>query len=187
MSTGYYDPHPVLSLDRPVCLIGFIGSETEMVGRLLTSVTGLRFTLIDELAEHAVATTRGDFWRTRGEARLREIERKVVQRALADRPAGVIVLGDGNLLDRGTLHAVRRQSTMVHLHRPIEALVPRIRSSKRDRPELDAVRTEGDLRALLRARAAGYAGAHLRVDGDDRSPLAIAKEVARRLDWPVWR
>ena len=69
MSTGYYDPHPVLSLDRPVCLIGFIGSEVEMVGRLLTSVTGLRFALIDELAEHAVATTRGDFWRTRGEPR----------------------------------------------------------------------------------------------------------------------
>lgn len=48
------------------------------------------------------------------------------------------------------------------------------------------MRDEADLRDLLRARAPGYAGAELRIEGGDRTPLDIAREVARRLGWTVF-
>lgn len=183
---SYYDPYPVVHVDRPVTLIGFIGAETEMVGRLLCSVTGLRFAVLDSLVAHAVGTTRADFLRARGEQRLAAIEAEALARALDDRPAGILVLGHGTLLERRNLHRVRRSSRLIYVHRPLEALVPRITAGHKDHPELDDVRDEPDLRALLRARAPGYAAADLRIDGEDRAPLAIAREIARRLDWPVF-
>lgn len=183
---SYYDPYPVVQLARPLTLIGFIGAETEMVGRLLSSVSGLRFALLGEQVAHAVGTSRADYMRSHGEASTRRIERAVLERALAERPAGVLVLGDDSLLDRSNLHRVRRESTLIYVHRPLDALVRRIRTGHRDNPALDDVRDEPDLRALLRARAPGYGAAALRVDGEDRAPLHIAREIARLLDWPLF-
>lgn len=183
---SYYDPHPVIHLDRPVALIGFIGAEAALVGRLLTSVTGLRFAVLDELIAHAVGCTRAAYLRDHGEAALRAVEAAALTRALGERPAGVIVLGDGALLDRGSLHRVRRAATLVYIHRPLDALVRRIGGSRKDHPELDPVRSEADLRALLRARAPGYGGADVRIDGEDRPPLDIARDVARALGWAVF-
>ncbi len=183
---SYYDPYPIVHVEQPLTLIGFIGAETGMIGRLLCSVTGLRFALLDTLVAHAVGTTRAEFLRARGEQQLAAIEAEALDRALDDRPAGILVLGHGSLLDRRNLHRVRRASRLIYVHRPLEALVPRIAARGKDHPELDDVRNEPDLRALLRARAPGYAAADMRVDGEDRAPLDIAREIARHLDWPVF-
>lgn len=186
MSDGYYDPHPTVVIAQPVALIGFFGAETELIGRLLTSVSGLRFAVLDLLVEHTAGMSRATFIRQRGEAAWRAAEAEALGRALADRPPGVLVLGDGALLDRRSLHRVREETTLVYIHRPMEVVEARVRASRRDRPELDGVRDAADLRAMLRERAAGYAAAALRVDAGDRAALPVAREVAQKLEWSVF-
>lgn len=186
MSDGYYEPHATVVIRQSVALIGFFGAETEMIGRLLSSVTGLRFTSLDGLVEHTLGASRAAFIRERGEAPWRVAEAEALGRALADRPPGVLVFGDGALLDRRNLHRVRDETTLIYVHRPLDEVEARLRASRRDRPELDGLRELADLRALLRDRAPGYAAAALRVDGGDRAPLPIAREIAQRLDWPVF-
>lgn len=186
VAMSYYDPFPVVHLDRPLSLVGFIGAETNMVGRLLSSVTGLPFATLSALVAHAAGRSAADLRRAQGEAALRALEGPTLARALADRPAGVLVLDDATLLDRGNLRRVQQESTLVYVHRPFEALARRIRSDRRDHASLDGVRDEADLRALLRARAPGYAAAALRIDGGDRAPLDIAREIAGRLGWSVF-
>lgn len=183
---SYYDPHPVVHLDRPLALIGFIGAETELVGRLLCSVTGLRLVLLDDRVAHAVGAGRADYRRRQGEAATRAVEADALTRALAEQPPGVLVLGDGALLDRANLHRARREALLIYVHRPLDAIVRRIRAGGRDHAELDDVRDERDLRTLLRARASGYAAAAVRIDGEDRPPLHIAREIAAQLGWPVF-
>ena len=49
---GYYDPYPTHQLEKPLCLVGFMGSEIHMVGYFLSSMTGLPFIELDKWIEH---------------------------------------------------------------------------------------------------------------------------------------
>lgn len=185
MSDGYYDPHPTVTLDRPLALIGFVESDVEHVGRLLSSVTGLRFATLDTLVEHAVGASRAEYVVAEGEPAWRARESEALTRALADRPPGVLVLGEGALLARANRRQVRQRARLVYVHRPVEETARRLMARGRERPELGVVRSLADLRTLLRARAGGYAEAEIRVEGGERAALPIARELARLLGWSV--
>lgn len=96
---GYYDYHPLLTLDRHIALAGYIGEETRIIGYRLAAITGLPVLDIDRTIEHAAGQSVWKLIWTETEAQYRNLERRELQRALAARPFSLITLGDGTLLD----------------------------------------------------------------------------------------
>lgn len=94
---------PVPAATARVVLIGPPAAGKSTIGRLLGDRLGIPFTDTDAMIVAAHGPI-AEIFRTRGEARFREIEREVVRRALRrllDRP-GVVSLGGGAILNSGT-------------------------------------------------------------------------------------
>ena len=51
---GYYDHYPQVEISKPICLIGFMGSEVHSVAYFISSMTGLPYVELDKLVEHEV-------------------------------------------------------------------------------------------------------------------------------------
>lgn len=95
----YYDYHPLVSLDRPLVLSGFLGAECRRIGYQLAALTGLTVTDLDRAIEHEAGQSVWKLILMEGENRYRELERENLQRQLRARPAGILTLGDGTLID----------------------------------------------------------------------------------------
>lgn len=94
---------PVPAATARIVLIGPPAAGKSTIGRLLGDRLGIPFTDTDAMIVSAHGPI-AEIFRTRSEARFREIEREVVRRALRrllDRP-GVVSLGGGAILNSGT-------------------------------------------------------------------------------------
>lgn len=183
----YYDPHPTLSLSQPLVLVGFMGSGAAAVGRALSARTGLGLTLLDRHVENAAGMGRGQLILERGIDALREIESTALARALAERPCGILVLGDGALLRPENQERVRDQAHVVYIERPLavafENVVALRQRSAAAIPEfmLGPPRTPADLAPYLEEREAGYRGAHSVLAARDLHPNRIADGLLAEL------
>ncbi len=111
--SDYYDHHPLLTLTRPVALIGPVTDDTRAVAHRLAALGGLPYTDLDRLVEHHAGCSVWQLIREHGADRYRDLEREHLQRALADRPHGILSLGDGALLDRVNRRRVRRRADLI--------------------------------------------------------------------------
>ena len=92
-------------LDRPVVLVGLMGSGKSTIGRRLADLLGASFidsdTAIEDAAQRSVAEIFAQF----GEAHFRDGERRVIAR-LIEEGHGVIATGGGAFLDADTRQLV---------------------------------------------------------------------------------
>lgn len=96
---GYYDHHPLVQLEKPVALAGYLTQETRVVGYRLAALLGLPSIDLDRRIEHQSGRS---VWRLlwdESEARYRQLERQELRRAVRERPCGILSLGDGALMD----------------------------------------------------------------------------------------
>ncbi|MEM9553006.1 MAG: shikimate kinase [Acidobacteriota bacterium] len=112
---GYYDYHPLLSLDRHVALAGYLGAETRVIGYRLAAVTGLPVVDIDRSIEHDAGKSIWHLIWTETEAQYRNLERRELERALSARPFSILTLGDGALLDPVNRKRLLEQTHLVAL------------------------------------------------------------------------
>ncbi|GAC1414515.1 MAG: hypothetical protein NVSMB5_02600 [Candidatus Velthaea sp.] len=100
--------------------------------------------------------------------------------ALADAAEGkraVIALGGGTLVAEENRAVVARAGRLVYLHAGLATLERRIERQNVKRPLLVGAAVS----TLLEARRALYEAAEFTVEVDGRSPVDIAKEIARRV------
>jgi shikimate kinase len=180
---GYYDYHPTVSLRRPVVLTGFYGSAADGVGQMLTQRTGLPLIELDRWIEHEAGGTLASVALSRGEPTLRSLEGRLLVKALAERPPGVIVLGEGGLLDDKNLQRVKTSADLVVLTGTAAALVPRAEEERElhlERPwqfcGLPAV-TEELVEKMLVPRRTAWARADMTLDVAGRSATSMAADV----------
>ncbi|MDD9935042.1 MAG: hypothetical protein OXT09_15630 [Myxococcales bacterium] len=83
MTEGYYDPHPRYLLERPLCVIGFMGAGAARTARALASRAGLPFQDLDRIVEHVAGMSRARLMVSRGPERLRDTEREQLERVPA--------------------------------------------------------------------------------------------------------
>ena len=50
---GYYDHHPLVTLDRHLVVAGYFGAENRQIGYQLAALTGLGFSDLDRTIEIA--------------------------------------------------------------------------------------------------------------------------------------
>lgn len=179
---GYYDPGPLLLLDRPVSLAGYLTAETRVVGYRLAALLGLPAIDVDRRIEHREGRSAWSILWDDGEPRYRQLERQELRRALRERPCSVVSLGDGALMDEDNLAFVLAESHLVVLDLDLANAYWRIKASERGNTSFWHPLYPGPLeridqvRPFWQARAPGFAAAehHVELPGRDRGDLVVA-------------
>lgn len=151
----------VLSLERPVLLVGLPGAGKTSVGRMLAARIGCAFADSDEMVEREAGRSIPAIFAVEGEAAFRALERRVILSLLAGETR-VIALGGGGFSDPIVRAAARANATVFWLDVSEDLLATRIAASG-GRPLFDGRDIPETLRDLTIRRATDYAEAHHRI------------------------
>ena len=113
--SNYYEHGPLVLLQRPIVLIGFLGVDQHGLGRDLAALSGLPLVEVDRWIEHAAGQSLVSLVQTQGIEALRQLEDRFLAQALTTRPPGIVVLGDGALIKEANLRQVLDKATLVYL------------------------------------------------------------------------
>jgi shikimate kinase len=162
-------------IDRPVVLVGLMGSGKSTVGRRLAAMLGRGFVDADDAIEEAAQRSIPEIFEEFGEAYFRAGERRVIARLIEER-RGVIATGGGAFVDASTRALILEQGIAVWIDCSIDTLVER--TARRDhRPLLKNGNPRDILTRLLDERAPFYAQAHVRVVSDDSPHADTARAI----------
>ena len=186
---GYYDPYPLVSLERPLVLLGFAGAELPKTGYFLTALTGLPFSDLARVIEHRAGQSLLALQRAGAEKRWAQLEEELFDAALRETPPRLIVFGEARPLSQKSLRLMRSRARSIYLRRPREQLLLNIQRGLQEQPDrfpsmVDAPpRSLAELVPLLEARESLYEQADELLDAGVMSPLETAQTIARRLGW----
>jgi len=148
------------------------------VGELLARELGWEFHDLDQRVERETETTIPQIFSERGESAFRELESQALRRILTDLRGArsVVALGGGTLLLKENRDEVLKRGSLVYLEASFARIHERTQESPNERPLLNS-----NLADLFAARRTGYEVASLRVSTDEKSPEAVAKEIAQHV------
>src|SRR3546814_7504116 len=148
-------------VDRPIVLIGLMGSGKSSLGRRLAVRLGLPFFDADHEIEAAAGRTISEIFEKFGEAHFRDGERRVIARLIDGEPK-VIATGGGAFMNEETRTLILDKAIAVWLDADIDTLVERV--GRRDhRPLLKNRDPRPVLSELAAVRHPIYAEAPVRV------------------------
>ncbi len=182
----YYDGYPERALERPLALTGFFGAGVSRIGNALTSRTGLPGIELLRWVEHRAGCSLSELTLRAGEQAVTALEDALLLKALAERPAGVLMLGDATLMSAENRKAVLEGATLVYLRAQLDALYAGIARDLEASPGcypaflLGAPSSPAELLPLFHKRALGYECADVIIDIDERSVTSVATELKER-------
>lgn len=167
-------------LDRPVVLVGLMGSGKSSVGLRLADQLGATFCDCDTEIERAADMTIAEIFERFGEPYFREGERKVIARLL-DGPPRVLATGGGAFLNEETRAAIAERAVSVWLKADLDTLVGRT-AGRTHRPLLNQGNPREILARLIDERYPIYALADCHVESlPDQSHEAMAGRIMSAL------
>jgi shikimate kinase len=151
-----------------------MGSGKTLVGAAVAIRTQAPFHDLDLMVELEAGMTIPEIFATHSEPAFREIETRVLPRAL--QPGAVVALGGGTLIDDGNWRLVDGIASTVYLEVPFETMWQRIKA-RPGRP-LASGRSREEVLSLFEQRRPRYEQAVHRVNGD-RAVEVVADEVIK--------
>ena len=126
-----------------VFLIGYMGCGKSTLGRRLARRLGVPFVDTDARVEEREGATVSDLFRYEGEQRFREIEREVLDAAIAGNDSAVISTGGGLPVWRDNMARMNAAGCTVYLRRSAENFAGRLSPyGRRKRPRLQGLNDE---------------------------------------------
>lgn len=167
-------------VDRPVVLIGLMGTGKSTVGRKLAGLMGKDFVDADDAIVEAAQMSISEIFDQYGEQYFRDGERRVIAR-LMDEHSGVIATGGGAFIDPDTRQLILDKAIAVWIDCDIDILVERT-GRKNTRPLLRNGDPHEILSRLYREREPFYSQAPIRVASDDGPHLQTAIAIIEAID-----
>jgi shikimate kinase len=164
--------------DRPVFLVGFMGSGKTSVGRRLAEELDRDFLDTDDLVVEREGRPIARIFRESGEAAFRRAEWEAVQ-AVGARSGCVVATGGGLFQAADRRRWLREHGITVWLDAPLDECVRRI-GPDAGRPLWTPAADPVAFRALYERRRAAYALAAVRVPASG-SVEEVVRELLRRL------
>lgn len=155
-------PLPTNWRQRPIVLVGMMGSGKTSVGKQLAARLHRPFVDADAEIEAAAGMAISDIFARYGEPHFRDGERRVIARLMAGGPR-VIATGGGAFVDPETRGQILRDGTAVWLDATIDLLVQRV-SKRTHRPLLVGRDPRVVLTEMAAIRTPHYAEAQIRVE-----------------------
>lgn len=149
-------------LQRPVVLVGMMGSGKSSLGRRLAARLDLPFTDADDEIEKAAGMKISEIFAQFDEAYFRAGERRVISRLLSEGP-GIIATGGGAFVQDDTREEILNHGIAIWLDVPADTLVERT-ARRTHRPLLQTGDPAATLRRMLEERRPHYAKAPIRVE-----------------------
>ena len=168
-----------MELQKPVLLIGLMGSGKTAVGRLLAQQLGYGFVDSDKVVEDEAGLRITDIFELYGEAKFRDMEHRIISRLVTETPQ-IISTGGGAFTQPKVRDAVAGKVTSLWLRATPETLLSRM-DNLSTRPLLAGDNPLGILQKLHEARFDDYAKADIIVDTDGLSLRAAADKVTAAL------
>lgn len=126
-----------------VFLIGYMGCGKSTLGRRLARRLGVPFIDTDARVEEREGATVSDLFRYEGEQRFREIEREVLDAAIAGNDSAVISTGGGLPVWGDNMARMNAAGCTVYLRRSAENIAGRLSPyGRRKRPRLQGLNDE---------------------------------------------
>lgn len=163
--------------ERPIFLVGFMGSGKSTVGQLLAGRLGWSFKDTDRLAEESWGKTVEQIFRDDGEGRFRRLEWEALQ-TLGGLRRAVVATGGGLFAGAVQRRWIKCAGRTVWLDLPLADCRRRVGKAT-GRPLWAHGAVAG--RAMFERRRAVYALADIRVDARGASPEEIVERLVRRL------
>ena len=159
---------------RPqIHLAGFMGSGKSTVGRLVARRLLWNFLDLDGVIERHQGRPVSRIFAESGGSHFRKVERHVL-RQVALKPATVVALGGGTLIDPDARALCRERAAVVWLQCPLDVIEKRLQDATTTRPLWG--NGEEALQARFDERLAGYESAEYRVDAG-ATPEQVAERV----------
>lgn len=164
-----------------VFLVGFMGAGKTTVGALLATRVGLPFIDTDAEIEKQEGRTIDAIFASDGEGYFRGLEAETIQR-LERGPRAVVATGGGVFLSAVLRRLLHRQGITVWLD--LTLAEARNRLVEDDSRPLWLPDNPLEFRAFFEKRRGVYALATLRVDAGRETAAELARQIAKRLDFP---
>lgn len=143
---------------KPIFLIGYMGSGKSTLGRALGRLTGMEFIDLDHYIENRFHKTIRDIFATEGEARFRDIERRMLVEVSQFEDV-VIACGGGTPCFGDNMELMNRAGTTVVLDTSMAKLTSRLKRGRHKRPliaGMDDERLEAFIADNLESRRPFY-------------------------------
>ena len=167
-------------LDRPVVLVGLMGSGKSAVGRRAAKQLGIDFKDSDQLIVKAAGISIAEIFEFAGEMKFREMERKTLGNLALATPQ-IIATGGGAFCEKATADLLLQHTLTIWLKAPPATLLSRIGNTK-TRPLLHDGNPLATLTRLNEQRAHLYKKAHIHIDTDGLSTHKAMMALLHALD-----
>lgn len=149
-------------IDRPIVLVGLMGTGKSTVGKRLAARLHLPFADADHEIEHAAGLSIPEIFERYGEAEFRAGERRVLARLIDGKPK-VIATGGGAFMEPGTRALILEKGIAIWLDADIDVLVERVKRREGSRPLLKGRDPREALAELAAVRNPVYALAPIHI------------------------
>ncbi|MFL2845851.1 MAG: shikimate kinase [Candidatus Puniceispirillaceae bacterium] len=167
-------------LDRPLALVGLMGSGKSAVGRRTAKKLGLNFIDSDQKIVSDAGISITEIFELAGEAKFREMEFQALTQLVVSKPQ-IIATGGGAFCFPQTARLLSAKTLVVWLKAPPETLLARIGNTK-SRPLLNNDNPLATLAKLNKERARYYQKAQIEIDTDGLSTRKAMMALLRALD-----
>ena len=166
-------------LDRPLLLIGLMGSGKTRIGRALAGALGLGFIDSDDEIEKAAGMDIADIFDKFGEPYFRDGEKRVIARLL-DEGVQVIATGGGAVMMPETAERVWRDTISIWVRAEMPVMLERTGRNDR-RPLLRGGDPAEILAGLVEKRYPVYEKANIVIDSHNGPVEAILNQTLTKL------
>jgi len=164
-----------------IFLIGPMGVGKTTIGRHLARLLNQEFVDSDQEIEKRTGAAISLIFEIEGEEGFRRREAAMIEE-LARGDDRVVATGGGAILREDNRRIMRSRGTVVYLSATLDTQLRRT-GRTRNRPLLDNDDPQGTLEALMKIREPLYRQeADLTVSTDNRTPQAVAREIASQLE-----
>jgi shikimate kinase len=153
-------------IDRPIVLVGMMGSGKSYVGERLAEMLGFPFYDSDTLIEAEQGNTIASIFENKGEPYFRKLELEKIISLLDSRKPCIISTGGGAVINPTILNAIKEYAFSIWLMADIPTILKRLDEDKK-RPLMQVEDKAARLQELLRVRRPLYALADIKIDNND--------------------
>lgn len=170
-----------MSRSNNIFLIGPMGAGKSTIGRHLAELLDKEFQDTDHEIEKRTGASIPLIFEIEGEAGFRGRESSVLN-DLTGKSGLVLATGGGVILSADNRRVLHNRGVVVYLHAPLDTLLQRTRRD-RHRPLLQTTDRRRTMEEILKAREPIYRQvADIVVETAHRSPMSVAREIARKLE-----
>ena len=169
---------------RKFFLVGFMATGKTTVGKKLSSKLNIPFFDSDKEIELVLGCSINQYFRTHGETKFREIEKKTIIDKIENNKDKnfVMSLGGGAYLNHSIRKLINCVGISIWLNANIDIIYNRLKRSKNERPLMIHFNTKEKLEKLLKERILYYQSADIKLNIQNTSKENMANILLKQIN-----